>query len=64
MNLENAYRQSLEELGYDLEDLYKIDEESRLLELTGKRTAEGDYLTYNKNVCDLAESLVDSLATL
>ena len=29
MNLENAYRESLEELGYDLDDIYKLDDENR-----------------------------------
>jgi len=26
MNLENSYRESLEELGYDLNEIYKLDE--------------------------------------
>ena len=26
MNLEHAYRESLEELGYDLEDIYQLDD--------------------------------------
>lgn len=29
MNLENAYRESLDELGYDLDDIYKLDDENR-----------------------------------
>jgi hypothetical protein len=29
MNLENQYRESLEELGYDLNDIYKLDDQNR-----------------------------------
>jgi 8-oxo-dGTP pyrophosphatase MutT (NUDIX family) len=29
MNLEAAYRESLQELGYDLDDIYNLDDESR-----------------------------------
>ena len=29
MNLEHAYRESLEELGYDLEDIYQLDDQLR-----------------------------------
>ena len=29
MNLENAYRESLEELGYDLNEIYKLDDSNR-----------------------------------
>ena len=29
MNLEQAYRESLEELGYDLEDIYQLDDQNR-----------------------------------
>jgi len=29
MNLENAYKEAIEELGYDLNELYKVDDEFR-----------------------------------
>lgn len=65
LNLELAYRESLSELGYDLDDVYKLDDESRNQYVkncvsNGQDTSN----TYNNNLTDLAESLVDSLATL
>ena len=62
MNLENAYRDSLDELGYDLNDIYKIDDDNRhqFVKNFDSRTNN----VYNKNLSDNAESLVDSLATL
>jgi phenylalanyl-tRNA synthetase beta subunit len=65
MNLENAYRESVAELGYDLDEIYKIDDETRNKLV---KNANNDNLNnnnpYNKNISDMAESLIDSLATL
>ena len=65
MNLENAYRESLEELGYELNDIYKLDDANRNQFVKNCTSNSSDTSnTYNKNLTDLAESLVDSLATL
>jgi len=65
MNLENAYRESLEELGYDLDDIYQLDDQNRGQNVKSCATnTQNSSLCYNKNLSDNAESLVDSLATL
>lgn len=65
MNLEHAYRESLEELGFNLEDIYKLDDENLNKVVKSCNNASSDTsTTYNKNLTDVAESLVDSLATL
>lgn len=65
MNLENAYRESLEELGYDLDEIYQLDNVNLCHNVKNcLATAEKSTLTYNKNLADNAESLIDSLATL
>lgn len=65
MNLEAAYRESLLELGYDLDELYKLDEESRNQTVKNVNNKNLDnYNPYNYNIQDMAESLIDSLATL
>ena len=61
MNLENAYRLALDELGYDLDDIYKLDDETRN---TFVKSCNTESSAYNHNLQDVAESLVDSLATL
>ena len=61
MNLENAYRLALDELGYDLDDMYKLDDETRN---TFVKSSNTESSAYNHNLQDVAESLVDSLATL
>lgn len=65
MNLENSYKEALEELGYDLNELYKIDDEMRSQQV---KNANNNYMDnqnpYNNNLHDMAESLIDSLATL
>lgn len=62
MNLEQAYRESLEELGFNLEELYNLDDENLNKRVKSCNNASSD--TSNKNITDMAESLVDSLATL
>jgi len=62
MNLENAYRESLDELGYDLNDIYKIDDDNRHHFVKNADSRANN--VYNKHLSDNAESLVDSLATL
>jgi len=65
MNLENAYRESVSELGYDLDEIYKIDDENRNHFVKNANNNNLDnYNPYNKNLSDMAESLIDSLATL
>ena len=65
MNLEHAYRESLEELGFNLEDIYKLDDENLNKVVKSCNNASSDTSnTYNKNITDIAEGLVDSLATL
>lgn len=65
MNLENAYKEAIEELGYDLNEVYKVDNEFRTMQV---KNTNNNYLDnfnpYNHNVYDMAESLIDSLATL
>lgn len=61
MNLENSYRESLEELGYDLNEIYKLDEQNRSHHV---KNANSSMSRIAKNKQELAESLVDSLATL
>jgi len=63
MNLENAYRESLEELGYDLDDIYKLDDENRN-QFVKNCASNANENIYNQNLTDISESLVDSLATL
>lgn len=64
MNLENAYRESLEELGYGLDEIYKLDDENRNKFVKNCRASSDTTNTYNNNLTDIAESLIDSLATL
>ena len=65
MNLENSYRESLEELGYDLNEMYKLDDQNRNQNIKSCTSSSQDTTnSYNKNLTDLAESLVDSLASL
>lgn len=65
MNLENSYRESLEELGYDLHDIYRLDDQNRSQNVKSCTSSSGDTTNaYNKNLTDVAESLVDSLASL
>jgi len=65
MNLENAYRESVAELGYDLDEIYSIDDENRtsMVKNVNNNNLDNTNL-YNKNLSDMAESLIDSLATL
>mmetsp|Transcript_10057 Transcript_10057/g.16945 ORF Transcript_10057/g.16945 Transcript_10057/m.16945 type:complete len:319 (-) Transcript_10057:2364-3320(-) len=65
MNLEIAYRESLEELGYDLNEIYDLDDQIRNHYVKNSvANGQDSKSTYNNNLTDLAESLVDSLATL
>lgn len=65
MNLENAYRESLEELGYDLDDIYQLDDQNRGHNVKScASNTQSSCSSNNKKLSDLAESLVDSLATL
>ena len=65
MNLENAYREALEELGYDLDEIYQLDNHNTSHHVKNcQKSAQRSQLTYNKNLSDVAESLIDSLATL
>lgn len=65
MNLENAYREAIEELGYDLNEVYKVDNELRTMQVKNTNNNNMDNSNqYNHNVYDMAESLIDSLATL
>lgn len=64
MNLENAYRDSLEELGYDLEDIYQLDDKKRGHDAKSCANAPSSSSSSTRKLADLAESLVDSLATL
>ena len=65
MNLEHAYRESLEELGYDLDEIYQLDNTNMSHHIKNtQNSAQKSTLTYNKNLSDISESLVDSLATL
>lgn len=64
MNLENAYRESLDELGYDLDEIYQIDNQNMSFNVINSNGCSSKTSqTYNKNLTDIAESLVDSLAT-
>jgi glycogen phosphorylase len=65
MNLEYAYRASLEELGYDLDEIYQLDNQNMCHHVKNcLNSAQKSTLTFNKNLADVAESLIDSLATL
>lgn len=65
MNLEHAYRESLEELGYDLEDIYQLDDQLRGHSFNAcAASSQIHQFSENKRVMDQAESLIDSLATL
>ena len=65
MNLENAYKEAVEELGYDLNDIYKVDNENTTHQVKNANNNTLDNQNpYNTNLYDMAESLIDSLATL
>jgi starch phosphorylase len=64
MNLEIAYRESLDELGYDLDEIYQLDNQNmnhHIGNCTGSSSKSS--MTFNKNLQDISESLIDSLAT-
>ena len=65
MNLENAYREAVEELGFDLIEIYKLDDEIRNSHFKNANNENmGINNPYNQNLTDMAESLIDSFATL
>lgn len=65
MNLEQAYRESLEELGYDLDDIYQLDDWTRGHNFNAcAASSQIHCFSQSKRIMDLAESLIDSLATL
>ena len=51
MNLEIAYRESLDELGYDLDEIYKLDNQNmnhHIGNCTGSSSKSS--MTFNKNL--------------
>lgn len=65
LNLENAYKEAIEELGYDLNEIYKVDDEFRSQMVKNANNNNLDnFSSYNRNLNDMAESLIDSLASL
>jgi starch phosphorylase len=64
LNLENSYKEALEELGFDLNEIYRVDDEFCATAIKNTNTQNNNINSYNNSINDLAESLVDSLATL